>query len=101
VELARALGFTSTGAISRVENGLRGLMFELIINAAKVLEVHPAVLLTPNVMNTDDMKTISEMFRLFEKYQESPDQVSFRIEEIRKVLRRTNYDMQQSGPPAI
>lgn len=65
--LARALGFTSTGAISQVENGLRGLTFESIMNVAKVLDVHPSVLLTPDEMDKDDIEMITEMLRLFEK----------------------------------
>ena len=86
VELARALGFTSTGAISRVENGLRGLMFESIINAAKVLDVHPVFLMDPDDIESDDCELISAMLRLFEKRRQEPELADRVIEELRAVL---------------
>ena len=86
VELARALGFTSTGAISQVENGLRGLMFESIINAAKVLDVHPVFLMDPDDIESDDCELISAMLRLFEKRRQEPELADRVIEELRAVL---------------
>jgi transcriptional regulator with XRE-family HTH domain len=86
VELAKELGFTSTGAISQVENGLRGLTVESIMKAAKVLDVHPIVLLMPREMDKDDIEIISAMFELFEKRSDRPDLVCPRIEAIRKLL---------------
>jgi len=86
VELARALGFTSTGAISRVENGLRGLMFESIINAAKVLDVHPVFLMDPDDIESDNCELISAMLRLFEKRRQEPELADRVIEELRAVL---------------
>ena len=86
VELARALGFTSTGAISQVENGLRGLMFESIINAAKVLDVHPVFLMDPDDIESDNCELISAMLRLFEKRRQEPELADRVIEELRAVL---------------
>ena len=86
VELARALGFTSTGAISQVENGLRGLMFESIINAAKVLDGHPVFLMDPDDIESDDCELISAMLRLFEKRRQEPELADRVIEELRAVL---------------
>jgi transcriptional regulator with XRE-family HTH domain len=86
VELARALGFTSTGAISQVENGLRGLMFESIINVAKVFDVHPVFLMAPDDIELDDCELISAMFRLFEKRRQEPELADRVIEELRAVL---------------
>jgi transcriptional regulator with XRE-family HTH domain len=86
VELATELGFTSTGAISQVENGLKGLKVESIVKAAEVLGVHPIVLLTPNDLDKGDIEMISAMFKLIEKRSEQPDQVCLRIEKIRKIL---------------
>jgi transcriptional regulator with XRE-family HTH domain len=86
VELARALGFTSTGAISQVENGLRGLMFESIINAAIVLDVHPVFLMDPDDIESDNCELISAMLRLFEKRRQEPELADRVIEELRAVL---------------
>jgi len=86
VELAKELGFTSTGAISQVENGLRGLTIDPIIRAAKALGVHPIVLLMPDAMDKDEIEIISAMFELFEKRSERPTLVRTRIEAIRKLL---------------
>jgi len=86
VELARALGFTSTGAISQVENGLRGLMLESIINAAKVLDVHPVFLMDPDDIESDNCELISAMLRLFEKRRQEPELADRVIEELRAVL---------------
>ena len=47
VELGKELGFSSSGAISQIENGLKGLKVESIIRAAEVFGVHPFVLLAP------------------------------------------------------
>jgi len=90
VELARALGFTSTGAISQVENGLRGLTFESIMNAAKVLEVHPVFLMTPDDIELDDCELVSAMLRLFEKRRQEPELADRVIEELRAVLLKDN-----------
>jgi transcriptional regulator with XRE-family HTH domain len=87
VELAKELGFTSTGTISQVENGLRGLTVESIMKAARVLDVHPIVLLMPDDMGKDDIEMIAAMFELFEKRSERPDLMCPRIEDIRKILR--------------
>jgi transcriptional regulator with XRE-family HTH domain len=87
VELAKALGFTSSGAISQVEAGHRGLSLESILMAAKALDVHPGVLTAPDEMDRDDMELVSATFRLFEKRKVCPH-----IEEIRKILRRAIYD---------
>lgn len=86
VELAKELGFTSSGAISQVENGIRGLTVKSIMKAARVLDVHPIVLLMPGEMDKDDIEMISAMFELFKKRSERPDQVCPRIEAIRKLL---------------
>jgi transcriptional regulator with XRE-family HTH domain len=84
VELAKELGFTSTGTISQVENGLRGLTVESIMKAAIALDVHPIVLLMPNDLDKNDIKLLSAMFKLLEKRSERPDLINPLIEEIQK-----------------
>jgi transcriptional regulator with XRE-family HTH domain len=93
IELAKELGFTSSGAISQVENGLRGLTVESIMKAAKALSVHPIVLLMPDDLNKNDIEKISAMFKLFEKRSERPDLISRLIEEIQKILDFSNLPL--------
>jgi len=87
VELAKELSFTSTGAISQVENGIRGSKVESTMKAAKGLGVHPIVLLMPGDIDKGEIEIISATFELFEKRGDRPDLVRPLIEEIRKILR--------------
>lgn len=93
VELAKELGFTSTGTISQVETGLRGLTFESIMKAAEALGVHPIVLLMPEDLDKNDIEMISAMFKLFKKRNERPDLISPLIEEIQKILDFSNLPL--------
>lgn len=88
VELARALGFTSTGAISQVENGLRGLTFESIVNAAKALGVHPVFLMISDYIEMADFELIESMLKLCARRRQQAELVEKQIEEIRTILRR-------------
>ena len=88
VELAKALGFTSTGAISQVESGLRGMTFESILNTAKLLGVHPVFLLTPDYIELADFELIEAMLRLCSRRRQQPDLVDKKIEEIRTIIQR-------------
>jgi transcriptional regulator with XRE-family HTH domain len=86
MELARALGFTSTGAISQVESGQRGLTFESIVNAAKVLGVHAVFLMTPDYIELADFELVAAMLKLCAMRREQPELVDPAIEEMRTLL---------------
>jgi transcriptional regulator with XRE-family HTH domain len=88
VELAKALGFTSTGAISQVESGQRGLTFESILSAAKVLDVHPVFLMTPDYIELADFRLIEAMLKLCARRWQQPELVDKKIEEIRTIIQR-------------
>lgn len=92
VELAKELGFTSTGAISQVENGLKGLKVESIVKAAEVLGVHPIVLMTPYELGEEEIEIASELFLLFEKYRRKPSMVRPGVKEVLNLLRRLKLD---------
>ena len=55
MDLAKSLGMTSTGAISQVESGSKGMTVENIHGAAKFFGVHPAVLFSPIDMDKTDL----------------------------------------------
>jgi len=82
IELAKELGFTSTGAISQVENGFKGMKMESIFKAAKALGVHPIVLMTPYDMKKEDIEIASALFKFFEKRSVLPRQVRTSIEAV-------------------
>lgn len=65
--LGEALGYTSTGTISQIENGARGLPLPSMMKLAKFLGVHPAVLLSPvETTDADDLTILSKVICLIE-----------------------------------
>ena len=93
IELAEKLGFTSTGAISQVENGLRGLKVESIMKVADYFNVHPIVLMTPYILKNDEIEIVSDLFKLFKKCRRKPDQMRHCMVSIRKLLHRIVRDL--------
>lgn len=55
MDLAHHLGFSSTGAISQVESGSKGLTIENIHRTAEFFGVHSAALFSPVEMTDDDL----------------------------------------------
>lgn len=55
MDLARHLSFSSTGAISQVESGSKGLTIENIHRTAEFFGVHSSALFSPVEMNDDDL----------------------------------------------
>lgn len=64
VELAKQMGFTSTGAISQVESGQRGLTRENILRLSRIFGVHPSVLFTPIAISDEEMRMFVDLMRL-------------------------------------
>ncbi len=74
VQLGAKLGLSSSGAISQVENGSKGLKLASLIEAAKCLEVHPSVLIFPvNIKDPNDLIVLSKVIELMEKKHEQPE----------------------------
>jgi transcriptional regulator with XRE-family HTH domain len=86
VDLAKALGFKSTGTISLVENGIKGLKVASIIKLAHFFQVHPAVLISPIEMEKDDLKMFSDLMILTERKRKDPDKVRPFFSAISKLL---------------
>ena len=93
VELAKELGFTSTGAISQVENGLKGMKMESIFKAAKALGVHAIVLMSPYDMNEEDIEIAFALFKFFEKRSELPIEVRTSIEAVGMLFCRIMHEV--------
>lgn len=59
----------STGTIGNIECGLAKPSFDLLITMAKVLGIHPALLLSDKPLSTNQKKTSEEHTMLFEIYK--------------------------------
>jgi transcriptional regulator with XRE-family HTH domain len=66
-DLRKAMGYTSTGAISQIENGSKGMKLEAIAKAATFFGIHPAILISPISMSKSDLKIIVQMMDLIQK----------------------------------
>ncbi len=72
VALAKAIGMTSTGAISQVENGTKGLKMTSLLKAARFFGVHYAILLDTGDYSDEELRAVQE-FMLFLKAKHNPD----------------------------
>jgi transcriptional regulator with XRE-family HTH domain len=66
-DLRKAMGYTSTGTISQIENGSKGMKLESIAKAATFFSIHPAILMSSVSMPKSDLKIIVEMMDLIQK----------------------------------
>lgn len=74
VRLGRALGYTSTGTISQIENGVRGLQLASIMKVAHIFGVHPAVLISPiDIKDQSDFILLSKIIELIEVKHKRPE----------------------------
>jgi transcriptional regulator with XRE-family HTH domain len=89
VELAKELGYKSTGTISLIENGIKGMKVSSILKVAKFFDIHPAVLLSPLEMEEEDLKMFSDLMKLMERRKKEPDKIRPYFEAIRKLLEPT------------
>jgi transcriptional regulator with XRE-family HTH domain len=67
IQLARALGYKSTGTISRIEKGQIGMTQEKLLQAAKILNVHPFVLQTPVDLSFEKLILLSKFMTILER----------------------------------
>lgn len=63
-ELGRHLGYTSSGTVSLIEAGERGMSKRRIIDTARKLDVHPYILQTPDEIPHDKLILISEIIKV-------------------------------------
>jgi transcriptional regulator with XRE-family HTH domain len=86
VELATAMGMTSTGAVSQVENGSKGLRPLAILNAADFLEVSTADLIIPDDLDEVEVKLRVGLERLIRRRRKDAKSVASYIDALIKLL---------------
>jgi len=67
VELARLIGLTSSGIISQVENGERGLKGENLAKVAEIFGVEEIALTASKDLSWTSVKMVTEFTRLLRK----------------------------------
>jgi len=86
VELAKILGYSSTGTISLIENGIKGMKNVAVIKAAEFFRVHPVVLFSPTDLDKDELKILSAVMNLFEENRQNPIKMKPYIDILKKIL---------------
>lgn len=86
VELATAIGMSSTGAISQVEQGVKGLKMTSLIKAARFFGVHPMILMDTGDYTDDELRAIQE-FMLFLKAKHLSQGTDPSVEGVRALMR--------------
>jgi transcriptional regulator with XRE-family HTH domain len=66
-ELMEHLGYTSTGIISQIENGNRGMDPGMLIKAAKLFNVDVAILVSDHDFEDEQLSMILGMFAILGK----------------------------------
>lgn len=70
-QVRKALGYSSSGSLSRIENGEIGMANENIYKAAELFDIHPAFLFSPKEMSEKQLKMCTNLMKLFE-IEDSP-----------------------------
>jgi len=65
IELGEKMSLRSTGTISLIENGQRGLTVENIYRASQILGVHPIALFTPINISDDQVEIYRNIMTIF------------------------------------
>jgi len=81
IELMDALGYTSTGMISQIETGQRGMDHERLYKAAKIFKVDLSVLLNEKEMSFKDLQLLIRFKEMLENEQDSEA-----FERIKKIM---------------
>ncbi len=71
IELAKALGYTSSGTISRIERDGSGMHKSKILQAAKHLAVHPYVLTAEENLNGEQLILLNKFMRILKLSDEN------------------------------
>lgn len=66
-ELRKELGYRSTGMISQIEDGTKGMSLEQVIKAARFFNVHPAVLVSDVELDSDDLFMLQRLSIVLKK----------------------------------
>lgn len=82
IELAKALGYTSTGAVSRIERGDIGMKKSNLSTAAKVLQIQPYLLTMEENLNDEEIVIVNNFIRLIR--QKTPNTT---LEKIKSLIK--------------
>jgi transcriptional regulator with XRE-family HTH domain len=88
MQLATAIGMTSTGAISQIENGEKGIKLHAILRAADVLGVHPVVLLSVEDMDKDELSLMVDMMSFLKKKHRNPKALKPHFDAIKRLIEK-------------
>jgi transcriptional regulator with XRE-family HTH domain len=66
-DLRKALGFTSTGAISQVENGTKGMKFEAVLKSASFFGIHPMLLISNGNLSKSDLEVMIKTMEILKQ----------------------------------
>jgi transcriptional regulator with XRE-family HTH domain len=89
VDLAKLLGYSSTGTISLIENGIKGMKNVAVIKAAGFFRVHPAVLFSPTDLDKDELKILSAVMNLLDENRRNPEKMKPYIDMLKMILEIT------------
>jgi transcriptional regulator with XRE-family HTH domain len=89
VELAKILGYKSTGTISLIENGIKGMKHVVVIKAAEFFRIPPSVLFSLADMDKDELEIFSAVMRLLDERRKNPKQITPYVEIFKRMLLET------------
>ena len=89
VELAKILGYKSTGTISLIENGIKGMKHVVVIKAAEFFRIPPSVLFSPVDMDKDELEIVSAVMKLMDERRKNPKQITPHVEIFKRMLLET------------
>jgi transcriptional regulator with XRE-family HTH domain len=86
VELAKILGYTSTGTISLIENGIKGMKPVVVIKAAEFFRIPASVLFSPAEMDKDELQIYTAVMDLMDEYHKDPKRMKPYFEILKRIL---------------
>lgn len=66
LELAKRMGYTSRGTVSQIEGGQIGMSDDMIVKAAKILDVPPLVLTLPTKLSDERLLLLINIIKVLE-----------------------------------
>lgn len=86
VELGKAVGMSSSGAISQIENGEKGIKLHAILRVADILGVHPIVLLNLDDLDKEELKLMVDMMSFMKKKHRDPAALKPHFDAIKRLI---------------
>jgi transcriptional regulator with XRE-family HTH domain len=89
MELAKILGYKSTGAISLIENGIKGMKHVVVIKAAEFFRIHPTVLFSPANLDEDELEIYSDVMKSMDERRKQLKKTPPDVEILKRMLLET------------